>query len=77
MDLFFPFSVSVTLPSQFYFPERKTQQNKVKSVLSASMYPFCLFAIYAGRKLNVGSVRAGILCVLFAATSLVRRTVYT
>lgn len=60
MDLFFPFSISFTLPSQFYFLESKTRQNEVKSVLLASMYLFCLFAIYGGRKLNVGSVRAGI-----------------
>lgn len=56
--LFFPFPISFTLPSRFYFLERETGQSKAKSVLSASVYLFCLFGC-GGRKLNAGSVRAG------------------
>lgn len=32
------------------------------------MYLFCLFAIYGGRKLNIGSVRAEILACFVGAT---------
>ena len=47
------------LPNYTFWKERHSKSNEISSLL-VSIYLFCLFVIYGGRKLNISYVRARI-----------------